>query len=136
MVEGDSAPAHFQTAVLGGDEINVGGILDQQLFSSFWHSDPIAIDEPNQFFSRVPIQLLGHVLRSRTRKAHGFVLDVLVVGRRARSQGRVGGRPKAEDDTATMKTFRKLKLSGLSVRRIAAEMGVSPTTIQKLSTLG
>src|SRR6059058_2518165 len=35
---------------------------------------------------------------------------------RARAQGRIGGRPRAEDDVATMKTFRKLKASGLSVR--------------------
>jgi DNA invertase Pin-like site-specific DNA recombinase len=53
---------------------------------------------------------------------------------RAKTQGRVGGRPKVEDDAATMKTYRKLKASGLSVRKIAMEMGVSPTTVQKLST--
>lgn len=52
---------------------------------------------------------------------------------RARAQGRVGGRPKAEDDPAKMKTFRMLKLSGLSVRKIATQMGVSPTTVQKLA---
>ncbi len=52
---------------------------------------------------------------------------------RARSQGRVGGRPKSEDDAAMMKTYRKLKASGLSVRTIASQMAVSPTTVQKLS---
>jgi DNA invertase Pin-like site-specific DNA recombinase len=52
---------------------------------------------------------------------------------RARAQGRVGGRPKAEDDPAKMTTFRKLKMSGLSIRKIAAQMGVSPTTVQKLA---
>jgi DNA invertase Pin-like site-specific DNA recombinase len=52
---------------------------------------------------------------------------------KARSQGRVGGRPKVEDDAATMKTYRKLKARGLSVRKIAEAMEVSPTTIQKLS---
>ena len=52
---------------------------------------------------------------------------------RAKSQGRIGGRPKVEDDPATMKSYRKLKASGLSVRKIASEMGVSPTTVQKLS---
>jgi DNA invertase Pin-like site-specific DNA recombinase len=55
---------------------------------------------------------------------------------RARAQGRIGGRPKVEDDTAAMRTFRKLKSSGLSVRRIAEEMAVSPTTVQKLTRLG
>lgn len=52
---------------------------------------------------------------------------------KAKAQGRVGGRPKAEDDPAKMTTYRKLKTSGLSVRKIAEQMGVSPTTVQKLS---
>jgi DNA invertase Pin-like site-specific DNA recombinase len=54
---------------------------------------------------------------------------------RARAQGRVGGRPKAEDDPATLKAFRKLRAAGLSVRKIAAEMKVSPTTVQKLARI-
>jgi len=44
---------------------------------------------------------------------------------RARAQGRIGGRPKAEDDPKVMREFRKLKRAGLSVRRIAEEMKVS-----------
>jgi DNA invertase Pin-like site-specific DNA recombinase len=52
---------------------------------------------------------------------------------RARAQGRVGGRPKAEDDHKVVAAFRKLRDAGFSVRKIAAEMGVSPTTVQKLS---
>ena len=48
--------------------------------SSFWHSDPIAIDESNQFFSRVAIAaVLAHILRSRAPKAHRLVLDMLGV---------------------------------------------------------
>ena len=52
---------------------------------------------------------------------------------RAKAQGRVGGRPKAEDSPSTMRDFLKLQAKGLSVRKIAAEMGVSPTTVQKLA---
>jgi DNA invertase Pin-like site-specific DNA recombinase len=52
---------------------------------------------------------------------------------KARSQGRVGGRPGVEADAEKMKTFRKLKARGLSVRKIAEKMAVSPTTVQKLS---
>ncbi len=54
---------------------------------------------------------------------------------RAKSQGRVGGRPKVEDDVKVMKQFRKLRESGTSTRKIAAELGISPTTVQKLATL-
>jgi DNA invertase Pin-like site-specific DNA recombinase len=54
---------------------------------------------------------------------------------RARAQGRVGGRPKAEDDPSTLTAYRKLKAAGLSVRKIAAQMKVSPTTVQKLARL-
>lgn len=52
---------------------------------------------------------------------------------RARAQGRVGGRPRAEDDLAKVATYRKLKASGLSIRKIAERLGVSPTTVQKLA---
>jgi len=51
---------------------------------------------------------------------------------RARAQGRVGGRPKAEDDHKLVRRFQKLHEAGKSVRVIAAELGVSPTTVQKL----
>ena len=54
---------------------------------------------------------------------------------RARAQGRVGGRPKAEDDPTLMRRFRKLKDAGKSVRVIAGELGISATTVQKLSAI-
>lgn len=54
---------------------------------------------------------------------------------KAKAQGKVGGRPKVEEDEVKMKAFRKLKGSGLSVRRIAAEMGISATTVQKLASV-
>jgi len=55
---------------------------------------------------------------------------------RAKAQGRVGGRPKAEDDPKIMRAFHRLSNAGLSVRKIAEEMNVSPTTVQKLARLG
>lgn len=51
---------------------------------------------------------------------------------RARAQGRVGGRPRAEDDLKLMQRFRKLHGGGASVRKIATELGISTTTVQKL----
>jgi DNA invertase Pin-like site-specific DNA recombinase len=52
---------------------------------------------------------------------------------RARAAGRVGGRPKAEDDHKLMSRYQELKANGLSVRKIAGELGISATTVQKLS---
>ena len=54
---------------------------------------------------------------------------------RARSKGRIGGRPKIEDDARRMQIYQKHKTLGLSIRGIAKLMGVSPTTVQKLAAL-
>ena len=51
---------------------------------------------------------------------------------RAKAQGRVGGRPKVEDDLAILKSFRRLREAGTSIRGIAGELGISPTTVQRL----
>lgn len=55
---------------------------------------------------------------------------------RARSQGRIGGRPKAEDNHQLVWRFRKLQKAGASVRKMAAELGISATTVQKLKATG
>jgi DNA invertase Pin-like site-specific DNA recombinase len=52
---------------------------------------------------------------------------------RARAQGRVGGRPKAEDNPNLFRAFVKMRNAGESVRKIASELRVSPTTVQKLA---
>lgn len=54
---------------------------------------------------------------------------------RAKAAGRVGGRPRSEDNPTTMREFRKLREAGMSTRKIAAQMGISPTTVQKLTAL-
>src|SRR5271168_4369340 len=51
---------------------------------------------------------------------------------RARAQGRVGGRPKVEDNPGTVKALRKLREQGQSIRQIAAELSLSTGTVQKL----
>src|SRR6516164_2800543 len=53
---------------------------------------------------------------------------------RARAQGRIGGRPKVEDNLKVMRRYRRLREQGVSVRKIAEELGISATTVQKLST--
>jgi DNA invertase Pin-like site-specific DNA recombinase len=54
---------------------------------------------------------------------------------RARAHGRVGGRPKAEDNPTLMRRYQKLKDAGKSIRVIACELGISATTVQKLASL-
>jgi DNA invertase Pin-like site-specific DNA recombinase len=51
---------------------------------------------------------------------------------RARKQGRIGGRPRSEEDLRLMAQVRKLRTSGMSIRTIAQQLGQSPTTITKL----
>lgn len=52
---------------------------------------------------------------------------------RAKAQGRIGGRPKTEEDYKLVQKFRALRRDGVSIRRIAAELRISPTTVQKLA---
>lgn len=51
---------------------------------------------------------------------------------RAKAQGRVGGRPKAEDDYKLVRRVKALRAEGKSIRQIAAAVGASPTTVLKL----
>jgi DNA invertase Pin-like site-specific DNA recombinase len=51
---------------------------------------------------------------------------------RAKAQGRVGGRPRAEGDYKLVSRVDFLKAEGKSIRKIAATVGVSPSTVLKL----
>jgi DNA invertase Pin-like site-specific DNA recombinase len=54
---------------------------------------------------------------------------------KARAKGNIGGRPKAEDNPILMRRYQKLRDAGKSVRVIAAELEISPTTVQKLAAV-
>jgi DNA invertase Pin-like site-specific DNA recombinase len=51
---------------------------------------------------------------------------------RARAQGRIGGRPKTEDNAVIVKALRRLRREGMSIRAIAAELKLATGTVQKL----
>jgi DNA invertase Pin-like site-specific DNA recombinase len=51
---------------------------------------------------------------------------------KARLAGRVGGRPKVEDDPKIMAKIGKLRHEGASIRKIATELNLSPTTVATL----
>jgi DNA invertase Pin-like site-specific DNA recombinase len=51
---------------------------------------------------------------------------------RAKAQGRVGGRPKVEDDLKTVKALYRLRQQGRSIREIAAELSLSTNSVLKM----
>ena len=51
---------------------------------------------------------------------------------RATAQGRVGGRPRIDDNPRTVEALRRLRSRGQSIRQIAAELKLSTGTVMKL----
>lgn len=51
---------------------------------------------------------------------------------RARAQGRVGGRPKTEDNPKITKALLRLREQGKSIRQIAGELSLSTNTVLKV----
>jgi DNA invertase Pin-like site-specific DNA recombinase len=51
---------------------------------------------------------------------------------RARAEGRVGGRPRVDDDPRIMRALQRLRKQGRSIRQIAAELRLSNSTVAKL----
>ena len=51
---------------------------------------------------------------------------------RARAQGRIGGRPKAEDDHRLVAKIRHLHKEGASLRTIVAKAEVAVNTVRKV----
>jgi DNA invertase Pin-like site-specific DNA recombinase len=80
-------------------------------------------------FSDVVVSLLASIAKLEREKIRERTLAGLA---RARKQGRVGGRPKADDDAKLMAAVERLRATGTSIRGIAAQLGKSPTTIHRL----
>ena len=51
---------------------------------------------------------------------------------RAKALGRVGGRPKAEEDYKLVQRVERLRSEGKSIRDVAMIAGIAPSTVQKL----
>ena len=80
-------------------------------------------------FAEVVIALLSSIAKMEREKIQERTIAGL---QRARKQGRIGGRPKAIDDYKLVRRVEALRAQGQSIRNIAAEVGASPTTVQKL----
>lgn len=80
-------------------------------------------------FGDVIISLLASIAKLEREKVRERTLAGLA---RARKAGRIGGRPKAEDDPKLVRRVQELKTAGLSIRVIASGLNISPTTVNKL----
>ena len=80
-------------------------------------------------FGDVVISLLASIAKLEREKVRERTLAGLA---RARKAGRVGGRPRVEDDRNLVHRFKILRNEGGSIRWIAGQLGISPTTVSKL----
>jgi DNA invertase Pin-like site-specific DNA recombinase len=80
-------------------------------------------------FKEAVIGILAAVARQeRVRLSERTIAGL----QRARAQGRVGGRPRTEHDPRTMARLASLRRSGASIRQIARDLDLSPTTVARL----
>jgi DNA invertase Pin-like site-specific DNA recombinase len=80
-------------------------------------------------FAEVVIALLSSIAKMEREKIRERTLAGL---QRARKHGCIGGRPKAVEDFKLVQQVEALRAEGQSIRKIAAKVGASPTTVQKL----
>jgi DNA invertase Pin-like site-specific DNA recombinase len=86
-------------------------------------------------FKEAVIGILAAIAKQeRVRLSERTVAGLERARAQAKKDGRQWaiGRPKAEDDPFLMTKFRELREDGASVRKIAAQLGISTTTVQKL----
>jgi DNA invertase Pin-like site-specific DNA recombinase len=75
------------------------------------------------------VALLASIAKVEREKIRERTLAGLA---RARKAGRVGGRPRAEDDYKLAAAVKALRADGKTIRAIARELTISPTTVLKL----
>jgi DNA invertase Pin-like site-specific DNA recombinase len=80
-------------------------------------------------FKEAVIGILAAVARQeRVRLSERTIAGL----QRAKAQGRVGGRPRTEHDPRKMAKLDALRRGGASIRRMANELGLNPTTVARL----
>jgi DNA invertase Pin-like site-specific DNA recombinase len=80
-------------------------------------------------FADVVVSLLASIAKLEREKIRERTLAGLA---RARKEGRIGGRPRADEDGKLVASVQRLRASGTSIRDIASQLGKSPTTVQRL----
>jgi DNA invertase Pin-like site-specific DNA recombinase len=85
--------------------------------------------DPTGIFKEAVIGILAAVAKQeRVRRSERTIAGL----ERARAQGRIGGRPKAEDDHKLVAKVRHLHIEGASLREIAAKAGIAVNTTRKI----
>jgi DNA invertase Pin-like site-specific DNA recombinase len=79
--------------------------------------------------SDLVVALLASIAKLEREKKHEWTLAGLA---RARRQGRIGGRPRADEDAKLVASVQRVRDAGKSIREIASTLDKSPTTIQRL----
>jgi DNA invertase Pin-like site-specific DNA recombinase len=80
-------------------------------------------------FKEAVIGILAAVAKQERVRLSERVLAGL---ERARAQGRVGGRPKAEDNHKLVAKVKHLRQAGESLRKVAVSAGVAVNTVRKI----
>jgi len=80
-------------------------------------------------FKEAVIGILAAVAKQeRVRRSERTIAGL----ERARADGRIGGRPKAEDNPKTFQGVHKLREQGHSIRQIASKLSLSTNTVLKV----
>jgi len=113
----------------GGVYETLGLLKELQGWEVGWRSFQESYVDTLGPFAEVVIALLSSIANMEREKIRERTLAGLA---RARKQGRIGGRPKAEDNFKLVRQVEALRTEGKSIRQIADTVGASPTTVQKL----
>jgi DNA invertase Pin-like site-specific DNA recombinase len=90
------------------------------------------IDSTGHFAEAITGFLAAMAKQERIRLSERVKAGLEKVRKHGSKSGLPIGRPKVEDDPKLVAKFRKLHDAGTSVRKIAAELDISTTTVQKL----
>ncbi len=73
------------------------------------------------------------ILAAVAKQEHVRISERTIAGlQKARAKGRIGGRPRTEDNFKTLKALHELREKGRSIRQIATELKLSIGTVQRV----
>lgn len=98
-----------------------------------WRSYTEQYLDSMSIFKEAVIGILAAIARQERERMSERTIAGL---QKARAQGRVGGRPRAEDDFKLVAKCQQMRVDGSSIRQIADELAISPTTVQKVLKIG